>query len=334
VMPEIEGVIEAHRRALLRQDADLLKTMADRWIAVERDMRDSYEMLAREVKDSGVTKNQAWKLNRMERYQTLIEQVQSQVQRYSQSLVPELMNRQTQYIQLGLSNAEEYFNIAGMRQFNRLPVEAVNMAIGYAADGSPLQRLLAASYEDAVDGITQKLVNGIASGDPVRSIAKGMANGASRSLNRMMTIARTETLRAYRTSTHQQYKDAGVERWQRVEARDRRTCQGCLALDGKKYPAEDRPFDHPRGRMTLVPVLDGLPERTSAEKWFRSLPEERQKQQIGEPRWKGLQRGAIAWEDMAKVTDDPTWGKSVGVRSLKELGLKNRRSSAHYGRMS
>lgn len=321
-MSEIERVINSHRRGLLQQDTDLLNEMSRRWMAVERDMSDSYEMLAREVKDAGISKAQSWKISRLERYQTLIEQVQSQISRYSQSLSPELMNQQAKYIQLGLSNADDYFNIAGMTQFNRLPVEAVNMAIGYAADGTPLQRLLAQTYEDAIDGITQNLVNGIASGDPVRSIAKGMSTGATRSLDRMMTIARTETLRAYRTSTHQQYKDSGVEMWQRVEARDRRTCQGCLALDGKKYPVDNQPFDHPRGRMTLIPVLDGLPERTSAEKWFRSLPEERQREQLGEPRWRGLQRGQIAWEDMAKVTDDPTWGKSVGVRSLKDLGLK------------
>jgi hypothetical protein len=47
--------------------------------------------------------------------------------------------------------------------FNALNVPAVEAAVGFAADGSPLARLLAESWLDAADGMTRELVSGIAS---------------------------------------------------------------------------------------------------------------------------------------------------------------------------
>jgi hypothetical protein len=56
------------------------------------------------------------------------------------------------------------------------------------------------------------------------------------------------------------------------------------------------------------------------QEWFRAQPEEQQREQLqSRRRYDGLVRGDFAWEDMAKVVDDPVWGKSVQVRPLSEL---------------
>jgi SPP1 gp7 family putative phage head morphogenesis protein len=170
--------------------------------------------------------------------------------------------------------------------------------------------------------LAQELINGLGAGLGPREIAARMMRGTGASLTRVQTIARTETLRVYREASRQQYAAAGVEQWIRIEAKDRRTCPGCLALDGTRYPMEQRPYDHPNGRMTLIPELSGLPARQSMQEWFRAQPEQQQREQLqSRRRYDGLVRGFFAWEDMAKVVEDETWGKSVAVRPLSELGV-------------
>jgi SPP1 gp7 family putative phage head morphogenesis protein len=320
-MSELDRIIERHQAALLERDQATLAEMARRYTAVRDALEPQMQLLVQEIQAQGLRRTSLGQIARLERYQTLLSQVEVQIGLYSEQVAPDLATRQLEYVQLGLFDGAQYLDAAAMAGFNRLPVEAIEIAIGYAADGTPLQQLLAASWPDATDQLTQALINGLGEGKNPREIARRMSQATGASLTRMQTIARTETLRAYRTASHQQYQAAGVEQWIRVEAMDRRTCPGCLALDGKRYPIDQRPFDHPRGRMTLIPDV-GLERGQSMQEWFRSQPEEQQREQLQSPRrYEGLVRGDFAWEDMAKIVDDPVWGKSVQVRPLSELGV-------------
>jgi SPP1 gp7 family putative phage head morphogenesis protein len=320
-MSEVDKLLADQRKALLAKDGAMLQMMADRWGGVQRALAGNFELLAQDIMAAGIKSTQPWRITELGRYQTLMTQVKEQIALYSSSVSRDIAGYQSQFTQLGLFDTGQVFDVAGMTQFNRLPVNAVNTMIGLAQDGSPLQKILSATHIDAVDGIMKELINGIALGLNPKEMARRMANGAAGSLNRMMTIARTEALRSYRDATFQQYAATGVQQWQRVEAKDSRTCPGCLALDGRLYPMNRKPFDHPRGRMTLIPVLKGLDKRPSAESWFYSQPIDKQKAQLGAARWDGLTKGLFNWGDMAKVTNDPVWGDSVTVRSLTELGV-------------
>jgi SPP1 gp7 family putative phage head morphogenesis protein len=321
-MSELDRIIERHQEALQARDQATLAEMARRWRALEASLEPQMELLAQEIQQRGLRRTNPGQIARMERYQTLLAQVREQIALYSQTAAPYLAQQQGQYAQLGLFDSAQYFDAAAMTAFNRLPVEALNIAIGLAGDGTPLQELLARTWPDAVDRLTQELINGLGEGLGPREVARRMVRGTGASLTRAQTIARTETLRVYREASRQQYAAAGVEQWIRIEAKDRRTCPGCLALDGTRYPMDQRPYDHPNGRMTLIPDLSGLPARQSIQEWFRSQPEEQQREQLQSPRrYEGLVRGKFAWEDMAKIVDDPVWGPSVQVRPLSELGV-------------
>jgi SPP1 gp7 family putative phage head morphogenesis protein len=321
-MSELDRIIERHQAALLERDQATLAEMAQRWRALEASLQPQMELLAQEIQQRGLRGTNPGQIAQLERYQTLLQQVREQIALYGERTAPYLTGQQQQYVQLGLFDAAQYFDVAAMTAFNRLPVEAIEIAIGLAGDGTPLQELLAASWPDAVDRLTQELINGLGEGLGPREVARRMMRGTGASLTRAQTIARTETLRVYREASRQQYTAAGVEQWIRIEAKDRRTCPGCLALDGTRYPMDQRPYDHPNGRMTLIPDLSGLPARQSMQEWFRAQPEQQQREQLqSQRRYEGLVRGDFAWEDMAKVVEDPVWGPSVQVRPLSELGV-------------
>lgn len=321
-MSELDRIIERHQAALQERDQATIVEMARRWRALEASLEPQMELLAQEIQQRGLRRTNPGQIAQLERYQTLLQQVREQIALYSQATAPYLTQQQQQYAQLGLFDSAQYFDVAAMTAFNRLPVEALNIAIGLAEDGTPLQELLARTWPDAVDRLTQELINGLGEGLGPREVARRMMRGTGASLTRAQTIARTETLRVYREASRQQYAAAGVEQWRRIEAKDRRTCPGCLALDGTLYPMDQRPFDHPNGRMVLIPELSGLPARQSMQEWFRAQPEEQQREQLlSRRRYEGWQRGLFDWSDMAKVVDDPVWGKSVQVRPLSELGV-------------
>jgi SPP1 gp7 family putative phage head morphogenesis protein len=321
-MSELDRIIERHQAALQARDQATLAEMAQRWRALEASLEPQMELLAQEIQQRGLRNTNPGQIARLERYQTLLQQVREQIALYSQTAAPYLAQQQQQYAQLGLFDSAQYFDVAAMTAFNRLRVEALNIAIGLAGDGTPLQELLARTWPDAVDRLTQELINGLGEGLGSREVARRMVRGTGASLTRAQTIARTETLRVYREASRQQYAAAGVEQWIRIEAKDRRTCPGCLALDGTRYPMDQRPYDHPNGRMTLIPELSGLPARQSMQEWFRAQPEQQQREQLeSRRRYDGWRRGLFDWSDMAKVVDDPVWGPSVQVRPLSELGV-------------
>jgi SPP1 gp7 family putative phage head morphogenesis protein len=319
---ELDQLIARHQAALLQRDADLLIQMAERWQQVEQALQADIDALVADIQQRGWKTVSPSRLARLERYQALLQQTQAQIAVYAQATAPTLATAQTTYVQLALFNASEVLSIGAPGiAFNVLNVPAVEAAVGFAADGSPLARLLAESWPDAADGMTRELVTGIARGSNPRVIARQMQQASGASLSRCQTIARTETLRSYREGTRQAYQESGVvSAYERLESHDKRTCPACLAADGTLYALDQPFFDHPRGRGVLIPVIDGrrIPRET-ARAWFDRQPAAAQRAQLGPQRYELLQAGRVEFGQFAMVTDDPTWGKSLQVTPVRAL---------------
>lgn len=88
-------------------------------------------------------------------------------------------------------------------------------------------------------------------------------------INRAVTIARTETMRAVNDGVVDRYKKNGVEyvKWL-AAAGDRRTCTECSDLDGRTFEIDAAPPcpKHPNCRCTLIAVVRVKPGET-VEKW-------------------------------------------------------------------
>lgn len=184
----------------------------------------------------------------------------------------------------------------------------------------------------------QELVRGIAVGENPRRTARRMLAGAEGrfdgGLGRALTIARTETLDAYRAaSTHAAKANADLLAGRRWAAKlDARTCPSCIGLHGRMFPVDaDGPQDHPNGRCAFIDVtkswadlgFDGIEEPEPVwedrDEWWDNLDERTQRTILGPARADLLAAGDVRWEDLTHLTDNPGWRPAFGVKPLGQL---------------
>lgn len=324
-MPDsaVVAVVRRFKDALLRQEQAQLRAMAARWVQVERRLFAqmdalALEMAARQAAGEVVSVNMLFV---QVRYRELLVQLQDELATYNDYAERTITQRQDELVRLALQQSQQAISVQGVAAgFNQLPVEAVQNLVGFAGDGSPLNVLLRQSWPLAARGLTDELINGIALGLNPRQVARNMANGATGSLDRMMTIARTEQLRAYRSASLDNYRASGVvTSYVRYSARDARVCAGCLAADGTEYALETEFAAHPNCRCTLLPKVQGIPltfQRGS--EWFETQPERVQKEILGPGRYELYQAGT-PFSAFAALRTNATWGDAIVPATLGEL---------------
>ena len=318
-----------HKVELLLQEQGQMDDMARRWLGVESALEAQMTALAEQLahmRDAGKS-IEAWRLFELERYRTLLGQAERQIAGYSSYAGKLITGRQEELAGLGIEHAAEAIRMyqldaAGQigAYFNVLPVDAIEQMIGFAGDGSPLNTLLRASWPDAVDGLTQALVDGTALGRNPREVAREMRDGLSQGLDRMLTIARTEQLRTYREAARSQYQESGlVNSYKRIAALD--ACIACLALDGEVYPVDEMLEIHPNDRCSSVPIVEGLPEieyETGADR-FAELPEDEQRSMMGNEAYQLYADGQVSLSDFAVHSESADWGPSIRTATLADL---------------
>ena len=128
-----------------------------------------------------------------------------------------------------------------------------------------LQLLGNVSYELA-EGIKQQISIGLITGESIAKISEKIGGiitdpedfrFAGKTVfktaqDRVETIARTETLRAYGQGRHKFYETVGVQTVTWLSVGDKRMCPSCRELDGKDFPLEKVPLIplHPKCRCT------------------------------------------------------------------------------------
>lgn len=327
----IERAIEEFRNRILLQEADQMREMARRWLEVEYSLEAQIGLLASELAEMRVAGQNVsqWKLVRMERYQKLLAQAKGEVNRYANWGADLIVERQARMLELGLEGSRATIRAAYMDAgqvvggyFDLLPVEAVEYAIGYAGNGTPLGNLLKKDYPETAMKLTQALIDGTAMGRNPRVTARAMLDAMSGNLDRALTIARSEQIRAYREASRQQMIASGVvEGYIRRAALNPRTCMACLALDGTVYPTDELMEVHPNDRCFMQPMIKGLaPVQTqSGAEWFNQQDAATQQEMLGGQYYEAWISGAFNIKDLASSYVDPDWGPSVNVTPLSEL---------------
>lgn len=191
--------------------------------------------------------------------------------------------------------------------------------------------------QEAVDSMRRELVRGIDVGDNPRPAARRMVDNVQDRFNggltRAMTIARTEMLDAYRSTSqaiHEENQDL-VTAWEWLATLGSRTCPSCLALHGTRYPANTPgPQDHPQGRCARLPVLasweelgisapepdDAVPD---AQAWFDRQPRATQLAVMGPARLDMLEQGRVSWADLPTRRENPRWRPSYVPTPVRDL---------------
>lgn len=322
---EVIRVMRDFKRGLLADERQQQIAMSRAWLGVERALDGNMAALAERmanVKRDGGTVTQGM-LFQESRYRILLSQLNDELAKYTRYADRTITDRQAQLARLGIDHAARAIEAQGVRAgFARLPVEAVQNMVGLAGNGSPLRTLLTASWPDAAEGLTQQLIRGIALGWNPRRTARAMAAGSTRSLDRMMLISRSESMRVYRAANLASYRNSGVvSGYRRLAARGTRTCFSCTLRDGEFIDLRDEMDEHPSGRCTSVPIVMGVPEPTwqLGKDWLIEQPEKTQMLVMGKGRLNLWKSGRYALEEMIQVIPNETWGNSLGSVPLREL---------------
>ncbi len=307
-----------------------LTELARRWLQVEASLEQEFNRVAEKVaamvaRGEEVT---ATALYRMERFQTLMNQVDNKlvwVDRYADDSLKKLMQTTAR---LGNSSAIVGSEVLGLHgAFNHFNEAAIQNIVALARENKPLDRLLERSHPLAKEGIVNEILKNAAAGYSPREIANfAKRNGMSQGLNHLMLVSRDQQIRAYRLAQLQTYERSGIVPYvKRICAKNLRTCVMCLALDGKKYPVGEPLELHPQDRCAFIPVVEGMPEIswTTGEQWLKAQPPAVQKQVLGTMRYDAYQRG-FSLNEMLGTPDSAsqgarTWGPNPTLKPAKKL---------------
>lgn len=326
-MPRIAETMNRFRREVQQGENEAVRLLANRWVSVNNALRDDIERTAAELSAIHRAGREPTRhlLMRNQRFQTLLAQTQREIKKASPQMAAIIEASQARLVRDGIIHAEGAIRaVAGVNlAFNRLPVAAVENMVGLTADGSPLRELLERSYGEGADGILNEMTKGVALGLGPGAIARRVIRrGLSRSLDRMLLINRTETLRVYREASRQAYEASKIVRgYRRICSKSLRTCAGCLAADGAYYELNESFAAHPRCRCSLVPVVIGAPVPTwqTGLDWLEKQPEKTQRSILGRGRYEAYRTGKFNLSQLASVRQDATWGDSVYATPLKDL---------------
>jgi SPP1 gp7 family putative phage head morphogenesis protein len=251
----------------------------------------------------------------------------------------QLFAEQSVTAQLGGVSQMAAVNIA----WGRLNPDAVKHMAGYLSDGSPLKALLDQIPQQTANAIHQALVDGIVQGRNPRVTARIIKREATVPLFRAERIARTETMRAYRTATMDSARNNSdiVQGWIWTSAKQVRTCGVCLGLDGQWFPLSETMASHVSCRC--VPTLqtkpwseilgksgDDIPE-TSAQTnenrgwdYYAKLTPAQQNFIVGPGKRRLLEEMKEQGVEnplrtLVGYKDDPKWGPERYEKSLKDL---------------
>lgn len=327
-MAKIDDLLEEYRREALLRDRNLQVDYVRRWRRIEDVTQDKIQALIYELNATKAANNPImdYQLHQLERYQSLLAQIQSEIFRFMRFADGNISGIQQAAAADGLDFGYQSlkltfpdFGVFGSDQ--RLSIEAVQSMIGYSQNGMPLYELLVADYPKSIVQLTEALTRGVALGWNPRVTAKEMYGAMSWNLERAFTVARTEQMRALRTGQLAEYRNSDyAEQYERRASKSTRTCLACLLEDGRIYQINETMSDHPNGRCMFLVVPPWYKrERLTGKEYFLSLDQTIQKEIMGNERFDAWKRGEVPLEKMSRMHTHPIWGEAPVVVPMREL---------------
>lgn len=328
--PLVIVVLREYRARMDGMELSLMRDMGKRWLEIERKLDAdivalAYEFERRSKAGEAITQQMIWKA---ERYQITKARLADEIRKYNKNYaVGAISSAQEQFATLGISAANDailasYPGAGALSaSWTRINVNAVESMIGFAGDGSPLYKLLKKSYGDAVNGLLNALINGLARGLGPVQIARDMADGMGMGLNRALLIARTEAARAYRVGSYKQYRDSKVCTGFYRLVKKETACVGCLILDGERFELESEMDDHPRGKCSVLPIIEGVdpPDWEKGKDWFLRQDEGKQRELLGNEKYDLWKEKGFDLSKFAQHSHSDVWGDAPRVATIEEL---------------
>lgn len=198
--------------------------------------------------------NQLFKLDEYKRFTM---EVEKQLGRYAAFNATLTQAAQGEIAGVALLNSNTLLTLI-TPNFSRLPVEAINKAIGLTAEGSPLFDVFQRRFTDRADLATQLLVEGIATGSNPSVIARNIRTQLDATRYDATMIARTEVINTYNQVSYDNYVNSGiVKEYEFIAESD--ACEECLAIEANApyelSNTDNIPAIHPHCRCAIAPSI-------------------------------------------------------------------------------
>jgi SPP1 gp7 family putative phage head morphogenesis protein len=322
-MSTIDAAIAAQRAALIARDRRTAARIARAHLLAKRQLVGRISAVTARIDRAtrvGDIINPDW-LRQLDEMRSLEKQLGVSYRGYTAAVFRDVEADRAWAARFGVSSAEDLISAQDASAFRRLNRRAVeNIVAATTGDGSPLvavlDRVAGAAAQDLVDILT----TGVALGQSPNKLAALASRRLDVDLSRARLIARTETLRAYRTASLSTYQEHGdvVQEWVWHASLDERSCGACWALHGRRFPTSEPMGTHPNCRCAMVPVVRYGPDIESGVDAFERLDADAKRRVLGPSAYRAYDAGAIRLDDMVaeRVTGD--WGTTRGTKSLRQ----------------
>lgn len=352
----LEELVWRFRTDLLRGERSSASKVVEYYGRIWGRLKISIDEVSKQIADAqarGENVTLDW-LNRQSRYQKLQRQIEKEITEFAQYATKTVVQRQRIVIDAAQAHAKAYVSaqMAGapsalraavVGDFNVLPSRSIVAMIGATSSmRSPVRRLFDGMGTQASRAIRDELISGIGLGLSPREIGSRLRQSFGGNLVQALKVARTETMRAYRTASHETFRENQniVESWIWVSGADTRTCAACWAMHGTVHILEEPLSDHPNGRCVPVPKTKSWEELgealdidlgdaeahesrvdvTKGDILFPNLSKEDQDRILGRVKGEAYRAGEFTLSQLPTYTPfDDDWGSMIRPKSLFEL---------------
>lgn len=374
---KLEEKIQEQNNILHNREMVTISDAARRYSAVSKEIENKLNQLIvllqkQKLNDESFL-NTAFRIGRL---QSLQKETNDIVYKATKSIITNIENDQSFSVARAQQNTKQlvfdFYNesqsinaaqtISIMTSWKILPKEALSDLVGFMSSGKPLHQMLIAISEGTAEAVSKALFNGLSLGKNPRLVAREAAQVTNLSLNRLMTITRTEMLRAYRESSRRAYvanefkstdnknnklhkglsgnlvqeeQTTGfIKGWIWHCALDSRCCATCIAMHGTTHKPDEVLNGHPNCRCAMVPLtatweelgFSNIQENklniTSGEEWFKQQSENFKLNTLGTAKYHLYNGNRVALKDFVEIKNNPIWG-SMRVEASAQNALQN-----------
>jgi SPP1 gp7 family putative phage head morphogenesis protein len=317
---EILNVVRQFRSALARKDAIALNRLIDAYGRIYNRLQDKITLLMDAIEMEAPTVGQ---LTRMTRYKALIAQVEDELTGYQAILRDTIDGVSRDAITYASRDTARLLRTMGVQAgFNRLPNDAIQTLLGFLAPDSPLYERIGQLAGYHAESVAQKIVEGVGLGNNPRVIASAIRDELGGGLTDALRMTRTVQLWSYREASRANYlaNSDVVDGWVWSSARDDRTCEACLAMDGTIHGLDETLDGHYNCRCAPVPIVAGFPPvvTDTGEEWFNQQSEAYQREALGPGKYDAWKEGKFEFSQLATKREDAVYGQMTNAATLKE----------------
>lgn len=330
-LAEVEAAVAAFYRRLDRLDADAWRRVA----AVFADaQKRAAAALERAAAAAAANPGDAGAAFVAARARFLVAELDAAYADAAAKAAPIIAEATTAAATLGAASTSAIGGVYGAAWVD-VNANAVAALAAVSQPGRPVYALLAQLGRDAAEAAVRELAAGAALGYNPRKTARLMVKAADGLASaRARTIARTETLRAFRSAHLAAYRQNAdvVGGWMWRAKLDTRTCPACWALHGSIHPVDEDFAAHPNCRCRPIPVPD-LPDAAldaytrsvgTGPDRFAALSAGEQRAILGPARYDLYAAGRLRLEDVVGYATHPVWGRSARVRAVAQTPTRRR----------